>query len=207
MEENNNTIQQTIEIKEDSNIESNNIFSQDYQTESITKIKPKPKPNNFLLKEKEKLKILQENKSRNKKIDKQPSQKTHLQSETSTYDRNIVFLQSQKAKLSKLENELYSTLGEINNKNKESLEIIKKNENLVFCNLFKILDKDQDNKINYINMNYKQLDTKILNIIRPILIKILNNQMAMKKEDFIKEISQLYQNLDYYKKKDLLSLK
>ena len=108
-------------------------------------------------------------------------------------------------KKEKLKNNFY-----FNNKQK----LIKNNSNEIFIEkkiksfvyIFKLIDKDEDNLISYLNLNLKNLDKKLNKILAPIFQNLILQKATMNLNDFIKAMNFLFKNLQFDEKQLILNI-
>ena len=72
-----------------------------------------------------------------------------------------------------------------------------------FKKIFKLLDKDEDNKISRFNYNIKSIPQNIQKIISPLLKELDEENENLNCDEFIFVCEKLYAMLDYFQKKDI----
>ncbi len=89
--------------------------------------------------------------------------------------------------------------------NEKSEDLISKHKVIAFKKIFKILDKDRDNKISQLNLGTKNLPKKIQKIISPIVDELKEENETLNQDEFVIACERLFEMLDYVDKKEIYS--
>ena len=88
---------------------------------------------------------------------------------------------------------------------KQNEKIINETKSRAFNNLFKDLDGDQDNIINGINISIYKIPNNIYKIIEPLLNELKEDNQSLSKEEFIKAMNKLYEDLSSLERRTIIN--
>ena len=88
--------------------------------------------------------------------------------------------------------------------NNESNEIFQKKKLNAFSKIFNKLDKDQDGLITKLNVETKNLPTKIVKIIEPIVNELKEENETLNENEFKTACDRLYDMLTYMEKREII---
>jgi hypothetical protein len=88
---------------------------------------------------------------------------------------------------------------------KQNEKIINETKSRAFNNLFKDLDGDQDNIINGINISIYKIPNNIYKIIEPLLNELKEDNQSLNREEFIKAMNKLYEDLSSLERRTIIN--
>ena len=88
---------------------------------------------------------------------------------------------------------------------KQNEKIINETKSRAFNNLFKDLDGDQDNIISGINISIYKIPDSIYKIIEPLLNELKEDNQSLSKEEFIKAMNKLYEDLSSLERRTIIN--
>ena len=122
------------------------------------------------------------------------------------FELNYNYSKIYKNKKENLKNNFYefSTKKKLIKNNSNEIFHEKKIKSFVY--IFKLIDKDEDNLISYLNLNLKNLDKKLNKILAPIFKNLILQKASMNLNDFIIAMNYLFKTLQFEEKQFILNI-
>ena len=125
----------------------------------------------------------------------QDQSKTNNQEQEDVFNKNYSYYKkyiSNKEKLYQKYSELYSNEPQSLNKSQND-KLINTSNHKAFSILFNELDSDQDDLISSVRINLNNIPNNILNIIKPLLTELKEDNQSLNKNEFIHAMDKLFE--------------
>jgi len=122
------------------------------------------------------------------------------------FELNYNYSKIYKNKKENLKNNFYDFSTKKNLIKNNSNEIFQEKKIKSFVYIFKLIDKDEDNLISYLNLNLKNLDKKLNKILTPIFQNLILQKASMNLNDFIIAMNYLFKTFQFEEKQYILNI-
>ena len=131
---------------------------------------------------------------------------TNKKEDIDIFNKNYLYWEKYNLNKKNLYNKFYQKKAEPKIYSKlMSEKIINETNRKTFCNLFNLLDSDQDNLITSFSINLNNIPKTILKIIEHLLIELKEDNQTLNQEEFIKAMYKLFENIPFSRKRELIS--